>query len=125
MPNRFDKCDMSLEIRYHKHILIGMFASCSSVQVDEDMQSGVETAPAGDADPSSPDGVKIPVSDSAATAQNDDGAPTQSELNLGTKVDHVFILHAGLLSLSLKWFVLCAVLSDSVFYLPKPAHLSW
>uniref|UniRef100_A0A7I4CT55 Chromatin remodeling factor subunit n=1 Tax=Physcomitrium patens TaxID=3218 RepID=A0A7I4CT55_PHYPA len=59
-----------------------------SVQVDEDMQSGVETAPAGDADPSSPDGVKIPVSDSAATAQNDDGAPTQSELNLGKEVVH-------------------------------------
>lgn len=57
-----------------------------SVQVDEEMLSADETTATDDAGPSPSGGVKIPVSDSTASAQNDEDAPSQSEPNLGKEV---------------------------------------
>lgn len=69
-----------------------MFEFSRSVQVDEEMRSGDETTATGDAGPSPSGGVKIPVSDGTASAQNDDDAPSQSEPNLGSNNYSIFHL---------------------------------
>jgi SWI/SNF related-matrix-associated actin-dependent regulator of chromatin subfamily C len=67
-----------------------LFEFSRSVQVDEEMQSADETTATDDAGPSPSGGVKIPVSDSTASAQNDEDAPSQSEPNLGLQYNFIY-----------------------------------